>query len=379
MSVTFEGIIDRSLGGFVCIRGFSPFKELSENSEVNEAANAKYQRDLISEHKDEIKNFMDNGLYLFFPEVILSYTITDEEKDISSILSGGKLYLNDAYIGVDKTTKKAQLKLKDNVKLTRIDGNHRLSAYELNKSLYDSYNFPFCIIILNSQQESIKKENILFHNINFKQIPLTKEKSLEILFKDDVYSDDELKSMGVEYLITKKVLDEINKNEEKYNYLPFITYKHSYPKTFMYKAVEFLCKHSSVKSDYLENEGKVQNKILNVLENISGYYKNDYKNNGSCGMFSCLLYYEYEHPKMKVNKWFYNTDIYIINDRSAYCDSLDAETLKSLFDGIHDKAVKDIFKVNGMIGICSYLCDKIINCFLKQNFNKLIDIIRNLF
>lgn len=111
-------------------------------------------------------------------------------------MNGGKLYLNDAYIGVDRTTKKAQLKLKDNVKLTRIDGNHRLSAYELNESLYSSYNFPFCIIVLNRQQESIKKENILFHNINFKQIPLTKEKSLEILFKDDVYSDDELRSMG---------------------------------------------------------------------------------------------------------------------------------------------------------------------------------------
>ena len=159
MSVTFEGIIERSLGGFVCIRGFAPFKELSENSEVNEAANAKYQRDLISEHREEIRNFMDNGAYLFFPEVILSYTVTDEEKDISSILNGGKLYLNDAYIGVDRTTKKAQLKLKDNVKLTRIDGNHRLSAYELNESLYSSYNFPFCIIVLNRQQESIKKEN----------------------------------------------------------------------------------------------------------------------------------------------------------------------------------------------------------------------------
>ena len=83
MSVTFEGIIERSLGGFVCIRGFAPFKELSENSEVNEAANAKYQRDLISEHREEIRNFMDNGAYLFFPEVILSYTVTDEEKDIS--------------------------------------------------------------------------------------------------------------------------------------------------------------------------------------------------------------------------------------------------------------------------------------------------------
>ncbi len=371
MSVTFEGIIERSLGGFVCIRGFAPFKELSENSEVNEAANAKYQRDLISEHREEIRNFMDNGAYLFFPEVILSYTVTDEEKDISSILNGGKLYLNDAYIGVDRTTKKAQLKLKDNVKLTRIDGNHRLSAYELNESLYSSYNFPFCIIVLNRQQESIKKENILFHNINFKQIPLTKEKSLEILFKDDVYSDDELRSMGVEYLITKKVLDEINKNEEKYKDLPFITYKHGYPKTFMYNAVEFLCKHSSVKSDYLKNERKVQKKILNALENISRYYKDDYKNVGSCGMFSCLLYYEYECPKMRVNKWFYNTDICTINDRTAYCDSLDAETLKSLFDGIHDKAVKKIFKASSWIGALWYLVYKTRDWFVIHILNKL--------
>ena len=74
---------------------------------------------------------------------------------------------------------------------------------------------------------------------------------------------------------------------------------------------------------------------------------------------------------MRVNKWFYNTDICTINDRTAYCDSLDAETLKSLFDGIHDKAVKKIFKASSWIGALWYLVYKTRDWFVIHILNKL--------
>lgn len=332
MSVTFEGQIDSVLGGFVCIRGFASFKKLAENSEVNIAAN--YQRDLISEHRDEIKKFMDDGAYLFFPEIILSYTI---DKDIYSILNGGRLKSENINIIVRKN-KTATLKLEKNAKLTIIDGNHRLKAYELNESLYSSYNFPFCIIILNSQQESIKKENILFHNINFKQIPLTKEKSLEILFQDDIYSDGDLKSMGLEYLITKKILDEIKQNKSDYEGLPF-DYSNVQKKTMMYNAITFLIENTGLQRKYYQNQENEIRTILKCLQKIAQYYKENYKTKGSNAMFSVLLYYQYENSIMNPHAWLFENCIHNITD-----NNLQPQSLKILYESALQNKINNMWQ-----------------------------------
>lgn len=61
------GVIDYSMGNFLCVRGFCPMIKLANMSETI----LKIQRDLLSEHAGEMDRFLSGGEFTFFPEVIL--------------------------------------------------------------------------------------------------------------------------------------------------------------------------------------------------------------------------------------------------------------------------------------------------------------------
>ena len=69
--IKLSGILDYSMGGFLCLRGFVDYKILSKASKENEDI----QRALIEEHKGEMAEFLNNGEYRFFPEVVLSVSL----------------------------------------------------------------------------------------------------------------------------------------------------------------------------------------------------------------------------------------------------------------------------------------------------------------
>ena len=74
-----QGILDNSLNGQLCIRGFANIKELAQCSQ----ADYTYQRNLIE--RTDITDFLETQEYLFFPEVILSYKIKHrfhKDKDV---------------------------------------------------------------------------------------------------------------------------------------------------------------------------------------------------------------------------------------------------------------------------------------------------------
>ena len=62
-------ILDNSLNGQLCLRGFANIKDLARISE----ADYSYQRGLLD--RSDISDFLETQTYLFFPEVILSYKI----------------------------------------------------------------------------------------------------------------------------------------------------------------------------------------------------------------------------------------------------------------------------------------------------------------
>jgi hypothetical protein len=66
-----KGILDFSLGNFLCMRGYAPLGVLYD---ISESA-ASFQRDLLAEHKDEMVAFLSQGEFLFFPEIILCTTL----------------------------------------------------------------------------------------------------------------------------------------------------------------------------------------------------------------------------------------------------------------------------------------------------------------
>lgn len=107
-----------------------------------------------------------------------------------------------------KQLKVAQLSFKeDDIKLSRIDGNHRLSAAEY---LANDILIPFCLIIFPNDEEAKNNSRAIFHNINSKQIPLKLEQNIKIIIESaDVFTDNILEKpqpFGPHYKFTRKLL-----------------------------------------------------------------------------------------------------------------------------------------------------------------------------
>ena len=98
----------------------------------------------------------------------------------------------------------------------RVDGNHRLEFFDENYSDwwlshdYDKKSIENLIvpytIIFSEQEFGDKFEAGIFHNINFKQVPLRQEASLRIICDLDVFEDKE--KLGKAYPLALKT----NKN-----------------------------------------------------------------------------------------------------------------------------------------------------------------------
>lgn len=226
-----RGILEYSLGGQLCIRGFAPLGELARLSKPDES----YQRAYIQEREQELQHYLQNEEYLFFSEIILSLEIKQSIKNGSSIPPFQQLFDSPKKTFVSNVDG-TQLKIKSLpfksttdirnknevqiVELTindaliqngirpfnRIDGNHRLSAVEhLDSSSVSDRNAPFCIVLSPVvhaengtilEQENKKAERIIFNNINAKAVPLTMEQNLKaIILQDDLngFDDEELK------------------------------------------------------------------------------------------------------------------------------------------------------------------------------------------
>lgn len=232
------GILERSLGNFTCLRGYASLKELAKISQANET----YQRALNKQHVKEIQNYYDFGEYLFFPEVILGYTLKNDD--------GISLAMNTPFVGVDKQKNKSSLikithakptqKIFKDLNLTsveisdhqkiffRIDGNHRLNAIE-NKLDEKDYQAPFCLIFFSEEDAgyepnhfqtlstnlpaNAKQQRVLFHYINSRGLPLTSEENLTAIFSKNQFTNDEIdKTFGKEFLLAKNLYESIDKD-----------------------------------------------------------------------------------------------------------------------------------------------------------------------
>lgn len=145
--VKLSGILQYSMGGFLCLRGFSSYKMLSAISEPN----PEIQRELIERHQGEMAEFLNGGEYRFFPEVILSLNLTDGKSEFDRIdslhtdLRSGQTWnksIGDFQFTMSQNVTKNVLNVFDPLpriekiniahlkfdekkhKITRIDGNH---------------------------------------------------------------------------------------------------------------------------------------------------------------------------------------------------------------------------------------------------------------
>lgn len=225
---TLSGILDFSMGNFLCLRGFADYKTLSRISEENKDV----QRELIDKHKGEMAAFLNSGDYRFFPEIVLSVSLltgnnhSEVGEFFSAVISKKEWNkkLGDINISIfnhdagDKN-RVAHISFDETkIKLNRIDGNHRLSAAS---EVVGDFKVPFCLILCQNPDEENRYSRAIFHNINAKQIPLDLEENLKVILESsEVFSDDKLKtdpSFGWKYYLARKTIDTID-----FTYFPSI-------------------------------------------------------------------------------------------------------------------------------------------------------------
>lgn len=207
--MVFRGILEKSFGTFLCLRGFCSLADLARCS----IPDKNYQRPKLDDHINEIVGFFNDANNLFFPEVILGVSL--DECGVSE--DEYNWFYREAVNGNGVARKKlgnltvsifAKKFLKegggmivhntmsvygfgaanDSTRLYRIDGNHRLEAAlseKVNPEVLDRY-VPYCIVFFRDRIKYKENASTIFRNINFKVRPILEEYNLRIVLDDDV-------------------------------------------------------------------------------------------------------------------------------------------------------------------------------------------------
>lgn len=262
--VKLEGIIYKTFEHYVVLRGFAPIKDLAEISHKPDS----YQRPAITSHKDDIIRFLgdNNNEYRYFPEITLACRVNDYEELIRSIGGANDVDWEDARVipGLKVLSQRipftgyrarhANLVKNNNRDIVRVDGNHRLESFD-NKDddIWLEYDMkeigriivPFTVIFSNDEVAD-KFEAGIFHNINFKQVPLRIEASLRIIIDVDAFDDKE--KLGKEYPLAIKLIKRIEKAD--------------------LRCISWLQNHNNIENDYYRTSCLRIIQLLQHQENI---------------------------------------------------------------------------------------------------------------
>ena len=216
-----SGRVERAFGTFISFRGFAPFGELADASVADE----NFQRDAINYHVEDIRDFLNDKQGLFFPEVILGTTwaalgLEEKGHEIDRLLNGReqkqirrykemdiRLTLGKPIVKewTDRAFSMTLLKrLQEQKPFRRIDGNHRLMAVpsaDDDPSGIRQRRIPFCIVVFPDQIVYQRNAALIFHNINYRALPISEEKNLELVLESKNPGTDE-------YLFTGPYLQE---------------------------------------------------------------------------------------------------------------------------------------------------------------------------
>lgn len=232
-----EGIIYKTFDHYVVLRGFAAIKDLAQISHRPKS----YQRNADKEHKKSIIQFLASGEYRYFPEITLACRVANYtefaknigidsavDRDDAQFVPGLKVLIERLpYEGY--RARHANLTKNTNDELVRVDGNHRLEIFdENNEALWDEAKadkhelekliVPFTIIF-SEKEFGDKFEAGIFHNINFKQLPLRQEASLRIIH--DIGAFDNKESLGKEYPLALDLIEVVKTGQ--FNAIPWLS------------------------------------------------------------------------------------------------------------------------------------------------------------
>jgi hypothetical protein len=205
--IQIEGIFDTEvLGTFSIIRGFASLQDLARISVpvLMDVPSAKgevkgHQRPLDETHAEEVKRYFEQGDQRFIPEIILSLRVPlTLELDKPSPRQLGVEYRSRGITlerkHVSKNIPNHVLKIlitslptiKQEQRIRRIDGNHRLARAEGLKPVAgqaNRYKAPFCLLLLGDVNDAAHdySEALIFHTINSMAKPLDGEQALQLI------------------------------------------------------------------------------------------------------------------------------------------------------------------------------------------------------
>ena len=301
-----EGIIYTAFRSYIVLRGFAPIGGLARISKKP----ASYQRDANEQHKVEIVHYL-NDLKSYFPEITLACRVSDyeglmrsigDDKDVSkedSIYVKGLRILSERLpIGRDRA-RHAYLEIdnpNEEEKLLRVDGNHRLEPFSADiewwhqfisdrspikdetdpKKIQGWLNHqaktykkeiagkivPFTII-MSDAEDADNFEAKIFHDINFKALPLREEASLRIISELQTFDDKE--KLGSEYPMALQLIEKVMSG--KYDKIPWLkvtmNVENEYYRTACLRIIQLLNKRASVINESLDKESEKLEKTKN--------------------------------------------------------------------------------------------------------------------
>lgn len=318
-----EGIIYSAFSGYVVLRGYAPIGELADISKKPDS----YQRNADNQHKIDIVKYLSE-IKSYFPEITLACRVKDyegliksigDDKDVSAedgiYVKGLRVLSERLPIGRDRA-RHAYLELKkpaEEDKLVRVDGNHRLEPFSsdiewwhqlvtnrdaikdetdenkikgwldhqarLEKAKISEKIVPFTVIMSDANDENSADnfEARIFHDINFKALPLREEASLKII--SELQTFDDYEKMGEEYPLTMDLIKEVKNG--MFNSIPWLKAEsqaeNSYFRTACLRIVQLLLSQKR-KTDECLNETQDKSKELdsqidNLKEEIGKFEK----------------------------------------------------------------------------------------------------------
>lgn len=365
---TIYGHLEYCFGGLPVIRGYCDAKTILSHSQAHPA----YQRTPNDNHVKEIEDYITSTSLKFMPEIVLAY-------DFSGLLNSNNIvdpiytYYNSkkSIILTDELTKVSfqflksgppsihtlKIELPDSCNIfRRIDGNHRLLAFE--ESNKKETIVSYCIVMLcSSSNDQIaqreKDEMEIFHNINSKAKPLTKIEQYRGLFR--YFESYELSKYGDEFSITKNYL--IRYNDITYNNISF--FMNDKEETVL-SCVKFL----------LEKSQEInENDIADIFSKLEHTYFCDYGIIRHCRSKQAIIPYVYycmtggkqKNAKLDAyNTWFIKNKLYNVVD-------FDPKSMIEIFDSIYEIRKKQIFVAMPFQEDLNFVFDTICRAVQKIN------------
>lgn len=352
-----KGVLDFSLGNFLCVRGFAPLGELSDHSRADES----YQRKTSPQQAKKIKQFLAEGRYTFFPELILGVSleacgVTDvQANELFEDLRAGRGFSRKVFgelglsvyvsrtAGVDRRTPRLHMTATldgleesgEQAKITRIDGNHRLDAVAALGEKERSYKTPYCLVLFRNDRERDEFSRVFFHNINFKALHLTREQNLKLILEDEsIFPDEMLKlpePFGWPYYHARKLHGKLDL-ELLPNVGPFLKDE---SRTFLLEQFEFL-----IARDVLNDNDNAIKRFKEALRKVNGLF-DELPALGECknrGLLAALIYYELKKdaPVRSFVRWVLDNHLHLIEKSGA-------KDLIAIFDKVLTSRKRTIF------------------------------------